>query len=222
MATFLFACATGEAPLTPDIREHLEIAKRCADMGKVGSALAHAAVVIPDRLLRVKVDCGGVPAADQGIYRNAVNGAFRLWEEALGTTIFEGTETEHPDILIRFRPQVTDGTHAVCGRSEWSKCVLNSDNDPTVVFTADVKVGMLKPNGQALTLAQLRGCIAHELGHVLGLDDSPKVGDVMGRMDFNHPVESIRQDEIRLLVRARAEALEIRHRLNDITVKFKE
>jgi predicted Zn-dependent protease len=81
---------------------------------------------------------------------------------------------------------------------------------------------MLKPNGEALTFDQLRACAAHELGHVLGLDDAPESGCLMGRMDFNHPATTIRPEEVDELLRARGEATQIRRDFTSRSSKLKQ
>ena len=74
-----------------------------------------------------------------------------------------------------------------------------------------------KPNGRPLSFEQLRACAAHELGHVLGLDDSPNNGDLMGRMDFNRPATFIRSEEVSMLIDARQEASAIRRTIYKIS-----
>jgi len=212
----------GEHPLLREVQQHLDLAHRCANAGQVESAFAHASVVSPDHRLRVRIDCQEIPAPAQGLYRNAVAGAFRLWESALGEKLFEVSETGHPDLVIHFQPNVSDKGIEVCGHSQWTRGVLSPDSNPTVVLTADVMVRMLKPGGEALDYYQLRACAAHELGHVLGLDDSPTTGDVMGKMDFSHPVLTIRPDEVAQLIVARQEAASIRRSFSSRATKFKE
>jgi predicted Zn-dependent protease len=145
-----------------------------------------------------------------------------MWETALGQTVFEVTETGRPDVVIHFQSNVSDNGVEVCGHSQWTRGVLNPDTNPTVVLTADVQVRMFKPNGEQLSYEQLRACAAHELGHILGLDDSKNAGGVMGRMDFNHPVMSIQDDEVATLVQARLEAASIRRSFISRTIKFRE
>ncbi|HVT11250.1 MAG TPA: matrixin family metalloprotease [Fimbriimonadaceae bacterium] len=192
-----------------DVRQHLDLARKCAQSGRIDGALAHAAVVDPDHRLRVRVDCSTIPATDQGLYRNALNGAFRMWEDVLGEKEFEVTECGPYDIMVHFQPNVSDKGIEVCGHSTWTRGVLNPDTHPVPVFSADVWVRMRKPNGEPLTFEQLRACAAHEFGHILGLDDSLD-GGLMGKMDFNHPVIAIRPEEVEPLLRARQEAALIR------------
>jgi predicted Zn-dependent protease len=201
---------SGEHQLLRDVQQHLDLARQCANSGRGQVALAHAAVVIPDHKLRIRVDCSNLPPAEQGLCRNALSSAFRMWEESLGQKVFEVSETGKADVVVHFQTDVSDRGVEVCGHARWTRGVLTPDTNPIVVFTADVQVRRVKPNGESLTFEQLRACAAHELGHVLGLDDSPVAGDVMGRMDFNRPALSIRPDEVQALVRAREEAAQIR------------
>lgn len=203
------AISIDQHPLLPEVAQHLDLAEKYASVGRIDVALAHAAVVMPDHRLRVRVDCSNIMPADQGLFRNALNGAFRFWEDVLGEKTFEVTETGNADIVVHFQPDVCDRGVEVCGHSAWTRGVLHPDTCPSVVFTADVQVRMRRPNGESLNFEQLRACAAHELGHVLGLDDSPDAG-VMGRMDFKHPILSIRPDEVVTLLHARQVAAQIR------------
>lgn len=213
LCLFAYAASVDQHPLLPEVTQNLDLARKYADVGRIDVALAHAAVVMPDHRLRVRVDCSNIPPAGQGLFRNALNGAFRMWENALGEKTFEVTEADKADIVIHFQPDVSDRGVEVCGHSAWTRGVLHPDTCPSVVFTADVQVRMLKPNGESLNFEQLRACAAHELGHVLGLDDSLNSG-VMGRMDFNRPILSIRPDEVEGLLRARQAAIQIRRTLS--------
>lgn len=212
----------GDHPLLQEVQLHLDLARRCVLSGQIDGALAHASVVTPNHCLRVRVDCRNIPPANQGPFRNALNGAFKLWEEALGEKVFEVSETGHPDLIIHFQPDVSDKGIEVCGHSEWTRGVLSPDSNPVVVLSGEVSVRMFKPNGEALDYDQLRACAAHELGHILGLDDSPNKGDLMSKMDFGHPVTTIRPDEISALIAARREATSIRRSFITRASKFKE
>jgi predicted Zn-dependent protease len=210
LALLSFGNASGPGALLREVREHLELAKRYATQGRADGALAHASVVIPDRQLRVRVDVSNVARSEQGLYRNALSSAFAMWETALGQRLFVVSEMGDPDVTIEFKSDVSHNGVEVCGHSEWKRGVLNPDTNPTVVFTALVQVRMLKPNGRPLSFEQLRACAAHELGHVLGLDDSRHSGDLMGPMDFNRPAVYIRPEEVAGLLTARQEASAIR------------
>src|SRR5437016_5096175 len=88
LALAVLGFGSGQPPLLREVQQHLDLARRCANAGEVNRALAHAAVVVPEKALRVKIDCSNVDRSSQGLYRNALNGAFRMWEEALGQKVF--------------------------------------------------------------------------------------------------------------------------------------
>lgn len=220
LAAAAISNAGGGPRLMRDVQQHLDLARRCATIGEAVEALAHAAVVTPERALRVRVDCSNIAQSDQGPYRNALAGAFRMWESALGQRVFEVTEGSQSDLVIHFQPNVSDKGIEVCGHSQWTRGVLNPTNGPTVIFTADVQVRMYRPTGEPLTFEQLRACAAHELGHVLGLDDCPDSSGLMGRMDFNHPALTIRPDEVEALVHARDEMFRLRRSFGVQSFKF--
>ena len=55
----------------------------------------------------------------------------------------------------------------------------------------------------------MRHAAMHEFGHVLGLDDSPREGDVMGPLDIDHPVSAPSALEVQTVLSFRAQAQQI-------------
>ncbi len=182
------------------------LARQCASAGELDKALAHTLVVNPAHLIRVRVDCP-LPPAQQGIYRNAVAGAFYMWEDAMGAKLFRITETATPDVVIHFQPDVVNRGSEVAGHIDWKRGVTPA-GDP--ILSATIQIRMQRGNGVPMSFEQLRGCLSHELGHVLGLSDSDSVGDVMGAMNFANPAEAIRPEEVANLISLRNEALSLR------------
>jgi Zn-dependent peptidase ImmA (M78 family) len=64
-----------------------------------------------------------------------------------------------------------------------------------------------------MLLEHMRHTCAHELGHVLGLDDSPFYGDIMGPLDLKHPVTDFEATELESLRAVRAEAEQVREQV---------
>jgi hypothetical protein len=52
--------------------------------------------------------------------------------------------------------------------------------------------------------------IMHEMGHILGLEDSDRVGDLMGPLDVNHPVSGPKSYESEAVYELRSQADRIR------------
>lgn len=133
-----------------------------------------------------------------------------MWEGALGGRVFVVVESGPVDVWVRFQPDVCIDGAEVAGHATWTRGVLNPEVDPKVVLTARVAIRTLRPDDKPMTFAQLRACAAHELGHVLGLQDSENEADLMGPMNFDHPVLAINPAEVANLIAARREAEAIR------------
>lgn len=204
--------ASGDRALLREVKQHLDLAKENALRGIASGALTHAAVVSPDRKIRIRVDCAEIRPSEQGPYRNALSGALALWENALGQKLFEVTYTGVADVTMHFKPNVANNGTDVCGHTAWARGIIGTGSQARAVLTADVQVRTFQPSGIPMTFDQVRACIAHELGHVLGLDDSASEGDIMAPMNLKRPAVSIRPEEIRSLVSAREEAAKIRTR----------
>lgn len=205
-----FAVAGGGDRLLPEMTQHLALARKCASAGRYPNASAHARVIAPDRALRIRVDCASCRPENQGLFRNALSGAISMWEGALGGRVFVVAESGPFDVWVRFQPDVCVDGAEVAGHATWTRGVLNPDTNPKVILTARVAIRTVRPDDKPMTFAQLRACAAHELGHVLGLQDSGNTVDVMGPMDFAHPVVAINSDEVANLLAARREAEAIR------------
>lgn len=209
---------SSERSLHADIRHHLAVAKGFAATGHGERAVAHASVVVPTRVLRVRVDFSNLPASSQGLYRNALAGAFRMWEIALGQKQFESVETGPADVVVHFQRAVTHKGQDICGHTRWTRGLAGSDVNRPVV-AADVQIRMEMPDSQPLTFEQLRACAAHELGHVLGLDESPTGRGIMGPMNAKNPVLSIRPEDVAALLGARREAQQIQREFRSLMGK---
>ncbi|MBI3721895.1 MAG: hypothetical protein HY248_05010 [Fimbriimonas ginsengisoli] len=81
---------------------------------------------------------------------------------------------------------------------------------PLRVRTAEIRVRTHNPWARGMSFEQMRHEVAHELGHVLGLDDSRRLGAVMSPLDLRRPVGKVGDDELEALHRLRDLAAEVR------------
>ncbi|MEQ1933145.1 MAG: matrixin family metalloprotease, partial [Fimbriimonadaceae bacterium] len=99
------------------------------------------------------------------------------------------------------------------GFTSWQRQILRFENGSyQAKLAASVQLRTITPQGKPMSLAQMRHAAMHELGHILGLDDSPDQGDVMGPLDLSRPVIEPKSDEIAELLKLRKDAQEIRTR----------
>ena len=133
-----------------------------------------------------------------------------MWKRALGDEFnMEEVAADQPaEINVIFEPSVKQNGSEVAGFVTWSRKV---DGSPVHMdLSAEVRVRTTQPTGEPMMLEHMRHTSAHELGHVLGLDDSPYFGDIMGPLDLRHPVVDFEASELENLRAVRAEALLVR------------
>ncbi len=120
----------------------------------------------------------------------ALNLAINRWNHALGESLFAiENSTDEANITVRLVDSIGDG-------EEVQGEVLASDGEGSDgLVTAKI---LIRDNvrGKKLTGDQVAEVIAHELGHLLGLEDSSTETGLMGEFDGNHLVTGPNSDEI--------------------------
>ncbi|MDX2065447.1 MAG: matrixin family metalloprotease [Fimbriimonadaceae bacterium] len=132
--------------------------------------------------------------------RQAVKSGLRAWESAT-----------HDAVVFEIVPSVADADIIV-----WvsDRPALNGQPTAGMVRIAHVPVGNVRrlrahvdirsrtTGGAPMNFAAMRHALMHEVGHVLGLDDS-NVGGVMSRVSLAHPEDAPHPDEARTVMRQR-------------------
>ncbi|MBI1755905.1 MAG: hypothetical protein HYR64_02215 [Fimbriimonas ginsengisoli] len=111
---------------------------------------------------------------------------------------------------IAFEPDVVDRGVPVGGLVSWRRAIEYVNQIPTDETTAEIRVRTHNPWARGMSFEQMRHEVAHELGHVLGLDDSRRLGAVMSPLDLRRPVGKVGDDELEALHRLRDLAAEVR------------
>lgn len=150
--------------------------------GNFAKAEAYADLILLNKPLRVKVDYSNVPSHRRFECRAAVEGAIDIWSEGLGETLnVELVESGRSDVRIRWQPTVYYSGQVVAGRAMWSRKVHDWGFDQyTSQIKGDISLSLEHPEGRSMTRQEMRHTAAHEFGHILGMWDSPKPGDIMG------------------------------------------
>jgi hypothetical protein len=198
--------------LLPDLPQHLEYAEKDMDHGMVNDALAHLDLILMDHI-HYKLNFVDVPEEKQVECTAAFRDAVAMWERALGPgwEMDEAKPGQSAEVQVTFQPDVQQSGTEVAGFVTWKrKVVLGNDGEPHMDMTADVRVRTVQPDGSEMLLEHMRHTSAHEMGHVLGLDDSPFYGDVMGPLDLSHPVTDFEAAELDNLRAVRQEAEQVR------------
>jgi hypothetical protein len=198
--------------LLPDLPEHLEFAEKDIQQGQRGDALAHLDLILMSHM-HYHLNFDNVTPEKQAECTAAFRDAVAMWERALGKDwdLEEAPDGQAAEVQVTFQPDVKQNGAEVAGYVTWRRRVVTGgDGNPTMDMSADVRVRTQQPDGETMLLEHMRHTSAHELGHVLGLDDSPFYGDIMGPLDLQHPVTDFEAAELENLKAVRAEAETVR------------
>lgn len=198
--------ATVRGKLLPDLPQHLQYAERDLKHGEINSALAHLSLVVMDKPIRYRVEFKEGDEMLQLQCLEAFSDALDLWQNAFpGEMRFEEVGADSKaDITISYQRDVTSKGASVAGLVNWKRKVYG--DEPRSVLTADLQLRTHQPGGKPMTIEHMRHTAAHEIGHILGLDDSPFYGDIMGPLDLKRPVHEFEPNELSKLRELRASA----------------
>lgn len=195
--------ATNETSLLPEIRQHLDDGWACLKSDPA-MARAHATAVLGSEDLRVEVDLSAVPTDRRTACRAAVDGALEAWERGVGDGFHlrRADDGRHCPIVVRFQPDVREDDAPVAGYVNWKRTAEGGEGR----MTGDVRVRTVQPDGAPMPMRAMRHVVIHEMGHLLGLDDSNREGEAMGPLDVHRPVSTPTEAEAAAVRSLRREA----------------
>jgi hypothetical protein len=199
-----------ELRVMPELRRHAQMASDCFHDQNWNKSIAHADTVLLLGSTSYSIQFDSSSKEDEKKCRDAVGQAVSMWESALEHQV-QFAESSEPNIQFRFEKEVKSANREVGGHVQWNRSVsANSAGEYVPKLTATIWVRTDQPNGKAMKPDHLKHVIAHELGHILGLNDSKRVGDIMGPLDLKSPAKSLAKNEIQAISTIRNQALQMR------------
>jgi hypothetical protein len=201
--------STAKPPVLPEVKQHLVDGWACLN-DNPGMAKGHALAVLVSSDLAVEVQLDKVPEERRSACRAAIDGALESWEKSLGggVHLHRLEEGGHSGIVVRFQPDVRQRGEAVAGYVNWKRTAAEGEGS----VTGDIQIRTVNLNGTAMSGKAMRNIVVHEVGHLLGLDDTDRMGEAMSPLDPNHPVSGPSDAESNTVRSLRDEATKI---LND-------
>ncbi|AIE84730.1 matrixin family metalloprotease [Fimbriimonas ginsengisoli] len=199
--------------ILPEVQHHLDDARDCSANGTPEVAAAHANLVLVGDEVKYNVQFISVPDRLHARCLKSMEGAFDVWERALDDTITfrEVADPTQADVVIRFKPGVNMGKEPVAGYANWKRTLkCDGPRVQEVTFKGDLQIRTINLDGQPMPFECVRHEIAHEMGHILGLEDSTSTRDLMGPLDIDHPISGPQSYEVAAVRRIRDEAHRIR------------
>ncbi len=201
------------ATILPEIQKQLADGRRCVISGDLDVAIAHANLVLVSEQVAVCPKYDRVSASQKKICARALNASFAAWESALDQSIHFHLEDDpnKADIVINFKFDVRMGSEPVAGFTNWKRAIKSEGGKVTETsFKADVQVRTHDLNHSQMPFECIRQETEHELGHILGLEDSDTEGDIMAPLNLARPVSYPRSYEVNAVQKVRDEARRIR------------
>ena len=214
VATCLLGFSNGEGRsemVQSRMYQHLDYAQDLVEKGRVNEAQAYAELMLMSEDIKVFVDQSNLHAEMRSDALRALMGAAELWESALNREVnFRFTTRDEADVIVAYTGVMKFDGKEAAGNARWSRQVQSWSNDRyTTKVTAYITLRTHKPNGGRMNYWQMRHTAAHEFGHILGLADSGRQGDIMGPLRFSRPVMRPSDREIEGLIAFRDQARQI-------------
>lgn len=206
------AFARDEACDSERISVHLDYARHAIAIGDFPAAKAHADLVLLPNAIQVYVSSTGRGSESDKRVLRVLQQAFMSWESLVDSQISFQTvaDPKLADVSVSFVSELKTKGRLAGGIARWKRCVHRlPDNSLRYSLKANLTLRLDDPNGDEISDAALTSICMHEVGHLLGLNDSSKLGDLMGPIDLRNPTIMPKQHELDTVFSLRREALDL-------------
>lgn len=187
----LLGALASSTPAPPTLRL-LERAQTALIEGRLQESEASLEALGVGTPVRVSIDLSGMPPEHRAGAWVGYLSALNMWEDAShGLVRWHLSTPEQAQVRMSFVSTAQYEHRHVAGRATWSRAVQRLGDSYFATLRADIAIGLTDPTGAPLSLPAIRHVMAHELGHVIGLDDSPMSGSIMGRLDPQEPAHAL-------------------------------
>lgn len=208
-AVFLASSAWGSAPVAelntsrylPGAMYQLEQARQAMEEGNVAMAQAYTRLVLHDQGLKVYVDLSEAPESLKEDAAVAAHEAIDYWNSTVGSsslTLVESAQEAQVQIVYR-REVILRGIQVGGYCSQTRSVTANGSGEATSEYYATIFARYELPGGRRLNGASLKNIVAHEIGHIYGLNDCVEPGHLMSALDPSKPKFDLHADEMTAL-----------------------
>ena len=190
------------------VYENLARAEFALNAGEFQTAEVYAGLVLMKDEIKVHLNLNRCSEERKQAAEGAFSEAAKMWEDALGGEVaFVLVPSGEADLKVGYRPHVKVYGEDVAGHATWSRDVQTvGSNAFGYKVRGEIILRTQDREGNDLPHAAMLHTAAHELGHILGLEDSPREGDIMSTLRVEQPVTRPSVDELGRLREVRASA----------------
>lgn len=172
-------------------------AVRSADRKRYTSALARLKALLMSEPVTVSLDRSSLPD-DAEELADALPDAIRIWSDALPDSPFRSADGSKANVTIKFVREMRDLPSAQ-GDIQAQRDFFWSRIDHSYKINATIRV-VYRTGRRTVTGQEASGIIAHELGHLIGLDDVSEDEGLMGYFVAGRPKTRVEPEEIETAV----------------------